>query len=310
VHGAVRIAARNLRVDHTTAVVLRALALAGVEAILLKGPSTVRWLYRDDPRGYQDCDLLVAPQAVDAAERVLSDLGYRPTIERGKMPIWWREHSVEWVHPELALVDLHHSLKGVGVDEHRLWEVLRDETETMVVAGHPATVLSLPARALQLALNRAGDGYDNGDVARAVDRADRGVWERATTLAREIDATAALATGLRLVAPGDVLADSLELPRPRSVGTAIRVGHVRREALTVDRLANAGVLRRATIVGRKLVPPPTFMRHWSPRARRGRMGLLIAYLERLVWVARGAPTAIRVWRRAQEAAQEDASDEA
>jgi hypothetical protein len=304
------IAAHNLRIDHTIAEVLRALDDVGVDAVLLKGPSTRRWLYAENPRMYQDCDLLVSPATLDAAERVLRGLGFAPTLEQRKMPEWWREHAVEWVHPELAGVDLHRTLKGVGVDDARLWDVLGAETDTMVVGGHPITILSAPARALVLALNSAGDGFDNGDLARAVGSADRGTWERAAELARRLDATAWFATGLRLGAMGDALADELGLPRPSSIEAALR-GRARPPALTIDRLARAsGTRERVAIVARKLLPPPTFMRHWSPTARRGRAGLLWSYVERLIWVARTAPSAVRAWKRARKSAQSAPPDEA
>ena len=77
---------------------------------------------------------------------------------------------------------------------------------------------------------------------------------------------------------GDALADELGLPRPSSIDAALR-GRARPPALTIDRLARAsGTRERIAIVARKLVPPPTFMRHWSPAARRGRAGLLLSYV--------------------------------
>lgn len=304
------VAARNLRVAHTTAVVVGALQDRGIDVILLKGPSTVRWLYADEPRPYQDCDLLVSPGMFQTAERVLRDLGYTPYIEQEQMPAWWREHSVEWAHPTLALVDLHRTLKGVGVDDQTVWGVLSAERETMVVGERPCPVLSAPARGLVLALNRAGDGVDNGDVARAVTAMDRPGWLRAADLARRLDATPAFATGLRLVAPGRALADDLRLPRSSSVDMTIRTTSARRTALTVDRIARAsGTRERAAIIRAKLVPPPTYMRHWWPQARRGRSGLPLAYVRRLGWVIREAPAAIRAWRQARDAAQDGSSGE-
>ncbi len=304
------VVAHNLRIDHMTAVVFRAFGDEGVDAVLLKGPSTRRWLYGDDPRRYYDCDLLVAPATVDAAERVLRDLGFAPALEERKMPEWWREHAVEWLHPELGAVDLHKTLKGVGVDGERLWEVLAAETETMMVGGFPATILSVPARALQLVLNSAGDGVDKGDLARAIRTVDRAAWERTAELASRLDATAGLATGLRVGALGQLVADELGLPQADSVEAALR-GSARPPALTIDRLARAsGTRQRIAIVARKLVPPPTFMRHWSTTARRGRVGLLLAYVQRLSWVAKTAPSAVRDWKRARRTAQEESPDEA
>jgi hypothetical protein len=85
----------------------------------------------------------------------------------------------------------------------------------------------------------------------------------------------------------------------------LRAERAQAPALTFDRLARAsGARERLAIVGHKLLPPPTFMRHWSPLARRGRAGLLLAYGQRLMWVAKTAPGAARAWRHARRAAQD------
>ena len=295
---AARVAALNLRVDHMTAEVLRAFEGAGVPSILLKGPSTARWLFAGEARSYRDCDLLVAPAAMGGAEVALRGMGFVPELELRSMPMWWQEHGVQWHDPERgAAVDLHRTLTGVGVDDTRLWEVLSAETETMSVAGSPAAVLSLPGRALHLALHAAQHAGDQGDLRRALMLAEKETWQRAARLADELDATAAFATGLRFDPRGIALADEMRLPAEPPLDVVLRSTRAPAQALTFDRIARAsGPRERVAIIRHKLVPPPTFMRHWSELARRGRWGLAMAYGQRLVWVARTAPLGWRAWR--------------
>lgn len=303
VSSAALVAARNLRVDHFTARVLRAFERTGVASILLKGPVTARWLFPEGRRSYRDCDLLVSPTGLEDAERVLSDLGFVPELEQGRMPTWWREHAVGWHNrDENATVDLHRTLTGVGVEDARLWEVLSADTEMMVVGGFPATVPSLPGRALNLALHAAQHAGDQSDLRRALVRTGEETWEEAARMAADLEATAAFAAGLRLAPRGVALAAAMGLPLERSPGVALRATAAPAEALTFALLAEAaGTRERIAIVRHKLLPPPTFMRHWSGLARRGRAGLLLAYGQRLMWVARTTPTAVRGWRASRRA---------
>jgi hypothetical protein len=299
---AAQIAANNLRIDHATVRVLGAFDQAGVPSILLKGPSVARWLFESSPRHYRDCDLLVPPGAIDNAERVLGRLGFRPKLERQRMPAWWQEHAVTWLGDE-PLVDLHTTLVGVGVGQERLWEVLSARTETMVVGGFSATVLSPAGRALHVVLHAAQDGFDKGDVRQAVFRLDEQTWNEAAALARELDATPAFAAGLRLLPEGRALAERLALSETASVELALR-GAGPPEALTFDKLSRASGLReRVAIATRKLFPPPTFVRHWAGLENPSRFRLLLAYGQRLVWVARKAPAAFRAWWSARREAR-------
>jgi Uncharacterised nucleotidyltransferase len=288
-----------------TAQVLGEFDRAGVPSILLKGPSTARWLYRDEPRMYEDCDLLVPPDATGVAERALRQLGFVPGLEERRMPAWWREHAVGWVDPQrAAAIDLHRTLTGVGVEDARLFEVLSADTETMIVGGFPAPVLSLPGRALHLALHAAQHGGDRGELRRALVQAEEETWRDAARLSYELEATPAFAAGLRLVEQGEALADRIGLDFASPLDVSLRASGALAQALTIDRFAGAsGTRQRIAIVRHKLFPPATFMRHWSPLARRGRAGLLFAYGSRLLWVVRVAPAAIRVWLRARREAR-------
>src|SRR5512144_1691323 len=72
-------AADRLRIDAATAEVLAAFRAAGVEALVLKGPSLTGWLYTpDDANAYLDSDLLLRPGDERAATKVLTELGFEP----------------------------------------------------------------------------------------------------------------------------------------------------------------------------------------------------------------------------------------
>jgi hypothetical protein len=295
-----------MRVDAATAEVLSAFAAAGIDSVLLKGPSIARWLYTDEePRAYRDCDLLVSPAAIERAEDVLGRLGFVNRFEEDRLPEWWREHASEWWREQDGvMVDLHRTLADVGVDDESAWRALSSTTESMPVAGYPAPVLTLPARALHAALHAMHHGVDwhtpIADLERALEQVDETVWRNAADLAARLDALDAFAVGLRLTPAGQELADKLALPERSSVRTALLASSPPPVALGFDQLARAkGVRRRAAIVARKIVPPASFMRRWHWMASRGRTGLLLAYLYRPIWILRKAPAAFRAWRAAR-----------
>jgi hypothetical protein len=298
------IVAERLRVDAATAEVLRAFEDSGVQSLLLKGASFLRWLYREgETRVYFDCDLLVRPGDHDGAGRVLRSLGFVADLDQSEMPSWWREHGVPWRRREdSSVVDLHSTLEGVGANEQRLWQVLWSDSETLEVGMYTARVLSVPGRALHLTLHAAQHGKGGslviGELDLALARVDPATWRAAAGLADSLRATPAFAAGLRLLPAGRMLAEELGLPPGQTHGLALRADGSPPPALTLERLSRTHGLRaRAGIVRHKLVPPPTYMRKWYPRARRGPGWLLVAYVWRPVWLLGHAPKAYRAWRR-------------
>jgi putative nucleotidyltransferase-like protein len=298
-------AAASLRVDHATAEVLVAFRAAGVQALLLKGPSISRWLYRDgEVRPYRDSDLLVRPSDMTAAGRALAGIGYVPELDERAMPAWWRPHASAWLNAERrAFVDVHRTLQGVGVDDELAWALLSRGTETLIVAGVDAAVLSLPARTLYVALTAANDGPSGqagADLEHALAQLPETTWRAAAVLAGELGATDWLFAGLSQLSEGEALSRRLGLDGRRSVEISLRNAGAPREALTVDRVARGrGPRERTEIVVFKLFPPPAYMRFWSRVARRGRGGLAVAYGYRLLWVAKKAIPALVAWRRAR-----------
>ena len=301
---AISAAGRRLRVDHAGATAIRALESAGIPSILLKGPSIARWLYEsDEARAYADCDLLVPPHSFAAAVETLRALGFQPEVDEDAMPRWWREHALTTLHSDHeAMVDLHRSLPGVEADDDLLWTTLSAITDEIVVGGVTARTLTESGRLMHIALHAAQHGGASRDLdvlMRALSRANQTAWRQAAELAAVVDAQGAFALGLNMIPEGARLAERLGLDSPAAIDVELRAtGAV--EALTVARFYDApGVRARFALVGHKLLPPATFMRKWSPMARRGRSGLALAYLYRPVWVIRRSPRALRAWRDAR-----------
>ncbi len=296
----------RLRIDAGTAEALERFDLAGVDALLLKGPSIARWLYPNGAgRPYIDCDLLVGPADFEAAEAVLRSLGYTSLLQDLGMPSWWCEHAAVWQrHADGLSVDLHRTLIGVRVDHETAWRVLSADTEEIEVAGRPVQTLGLPARAMHVALHAAQHGPDwpssSADLERALAAGEDELWRRAAAVAEELHATPAFVAGLRLTAAGQRLVARLALPDVRTVEAELRAGSPPPLALGFEQLVRArGTRARAEFVWRKLAPTPEFLRDSDPRARDGRLGLERAYARRMAWLARQAPEGLLAWYRAR-----------
>lgn len=290
----------TLLVDQVTAEVVRALRARQVASILLKGPSIAEWLYTDGSlRSYNDCDLLVAPDRLRTAQAVLQELGFRDEIARLGHP---RLESHEWVRGR-DRVDLHTTLIGIGALPRIVWETLSPATVTHQVAGVDVQVLPPTALALHVVLHAAQHGPEDPkpaeDLSRAIRAVSREGWRDVAELADRLQATDAFAVGLRLLPAGRELASWLELPPARSPEAALRVNRVPL-SLAFEHLATtAGFRDRMALLLRELFPTPAFMRWWSPLARRGRLGLLVAYGWRPVWLLTQAGPGFLAWRRAR-----------
>jgi hypothetical protein len=279
---------------------------AGIRAILLKGPPQQEWLApADPPRASVDVDLVVDPAQADAAGKELFDRGYRvvPEVTPGV-----GHHAVVWAAPGQVPVELHDRLWGTRGDD---WKVLARETEVVTLAGQTLEIPNEAARCLVVALHAAHHGVGKVatlyDLERAVAVAERTSWERAASLAREVDAEAAFAAGLGLVPSGERLCAALGLRAPTlNDGLALDIATPNAGAAGYYWFSRQkGVRARARFVLRKLVPQADFMRFKHPYARRGKTQLALVYVYRPFWLARRAIPGFLEWRRIRSKARTD-----
>ncbi len=293
---------RSLAIDQVAGQVVESLAERGIRSVLLKGASFARWLYDDGQlRTYGDIDLLVAPEQVQAAGLALRELGYTQRCAGGADGEQ-ADHAVNWDRPGSPTIDLHRTISGrIAASPERCWEVISSATRPAVIGGRPAEILTVPALAVHVVLH-AEEAVQKtmDDLGRALARLDIAQWKQGLELAARLDALAAFGAGLRLLPEGEAVAVRLALPATLSVELVLQVSSTQTLAHPFERVARAPGLRaKARVVLRELVPTPSFIREWCPRARRGPGWMAIAYLYRLVWVPYHAPKGLRAWLRAR-----------
>lgn len=269
-----RAAIATLALDRATVEAVRALQAADVPSILLKGRSFATWLYGpDEVRPYTDVDLLVPVARWDDARRVLDGLGYAPSFAPRHDP----PHASSHGRDDGMHIDLHRTLQGLSAPPADVWDALSGHTATSRLGDVDVTVLDEVGRCLAVAVH-AGRTDATGvrardDLRRAVAVADAATWARARELAADVGGTTAFATGLASEPSAAGLATSIGVapvapatPRTRGANTLDR-------AVAADTLA--GTLRALLPW---LVPNPGLLRQTRPLARRGTLGLVVAYL--------------------------------
>jgi hypothetical protein len=298
-------AAETLAVDALTARITELFEDRGIQSIVLKGPAVANWLYRGRPiRAYGDADLLISPDDWRRAKELLVELGFADALGPLAHPRMESISSHSWIRGDQN-VDLHCTIWGIEADPAKVWEVLSARTVPMQVGGREVRVLAPAPRALHLGLHAAQHGIHAGksqhDLSYAIEEVPEEVWREAAVLAAELQASAAFAAGLLTNRDGAALADRLGISGERSVEASLATSPVPL-AQGFNQLATTpGVGAKLRLVAQELCPTPTFMKWWSPLARRGPLGLVAAYLWRPLWILAHAGPGFRAWRRARRA---------
>lgn len=309
---ALRAATQRLRVDRVTAEVVSALDAAGATTILLKGPSIARWLYEGDGRRtYADTDLLVDPDSVTTAEDVLGELGFRRAMSDEQLGEALPAHA--WSRAaDRTMIDLHRTLPGAEAHPRAVWDLLVSRTQVLTLGSvecrAPDPDVLAAHVAIHAALHGAGVQQPLEDLRRVLVKLSRPDWERAAEVAAGLEASEAFATGLRLDPHGTEVAERLGLATDATVELRLRAATAPPTALGMARLVRTpGAAAKLALLARKAVPSPAFLRHWSPIARRGPLGLAAAYAIRPFWLLAHLPAGVLAWRRAVRAAADRAS---
>ena len=294
--------ARIRYLEHVAVVATRALAERDVASVLLKGSSFGQlWYGPGERRTFTDVDLLVAPTQVAHATAVLAEHGFEDTFA-GAAPSETSPYATELRGPR-AVIDLHHTLPGVTVSGEQAWQLLAEEPDHIGLPDGPVPVLTVPGRALHAVLDVASDGAAAArldDVERAIGRLPFAVWQDALELAEGLGALPSFAAGLALLPGGRELARRLGVDPTIPTDVALRASTPPPLALGLDQLVTTpGIRGRVAFLARRLVPTPSGLRYWSPLARRGRLGMALAYAWRPFYLAVHAPRAFGAWRRAR-----------
>jgi hypothetical protein len=271
---------------------------AGVDALVIKGVATERWLYgQTDPRPSIDVDLLVAPAQVRAAESVLMERGFVSRFD-GHAPEWADQHGHAWLSAgDLLPVDLHRRIWGCTADPERVWDLLWQDRETIRLVPGAIEVPGVVARTMMAATHASQHAERSpqalADLRRALQVEPPETWRDALALAEQCGATAALAAGLGLVPEGAAVLHALDLlaPAQTDLPEPPEIEHLTTGEEGVLRLTRAaGLGERTRIAWREVFPSVTFMRLMSKQsglARRGSGGLVAAYLARWGYIGRG-----------------------
>jgi hypothetical protein len=285
--------ASNLLLEAVAGEVVEALRRVGMRSVLIRGATTERWLYEDDPRAYGDVDLLVDPARFDHGERVLEEVGFEPSrmerlFEKGRP-----SHASTWAR-ESVMVDLHRTLVGLGVSAEEAWAVLSENTEAWEVGRAKVEVLAPAGRCVVLALHMAQHGPEfartREDLERAIARAPRSAWFAAVDLARRLRAETSMAAGLLSVQGGRQLCETLGLHLEDAVASEGSASFHAAQGLAWL-IESRGVRAKAHYIRIKLFPPSSVMRSRARWARSGRLALALAYAVRLARIAWHAPRA-------------------
>ncbi|GGM60475.1 hypothetical protein GCM10011608_51890 [Micromonospora sonchi] len=304
-------AVRCLALDSAAAATCALLRAHGIDAVLLKGAGLARLLGVE--RRYIDVDLLVAPAAFEAAQQALATAGYRPVVA-GARPDEQLFHERQWFVPGSVslVVDLHRGFGGVD-DPEGFWQAMRSGAGELPLADGWVLVPDRICAALLTVLHAARPGKADHavtDLSRALDMFTIDDWRAAAAVARRCAAEEAFALGLRTTERGRLLAADLGglpvvytpsrwLAAHRSCATAKSLARLTEQPTARARLRHFRL---------RLLPSPASMRFFSPLARRGRLGLLLAYAGRLGWHAARLPRGVRELRAARHADDGSASD--
>jgi hypothetical protein len=270
-----RAVALSLRLDHLAVRVSRALTAAGVEHALIKGATTVRWLYPEGRR-YRDVDVLVRSSQLRMARNALvaSGIANARHTRLGEVA----QHSLQLTADTGAEIDLHVTLPASPhpVDDE-LWLALRETLVATELGVGSVPVLDIPGRCLVLAMhvlaNGGAEGQALSDLRRAVDVVEDEVWGRARHLAEGLDLLPHLEAAVAIA--------EYRTPDLSERDVALRLQGASSAELQWERIRRLPWRSRVWAMAREVVPSREFVKLAYPsHCQSALIGLALAYLQR------------------------------
>jgi len=204
-------------------------------------------------------------------------------------------------------VDLHRTLPYCAVPPREVWRVLSSGTDVIELGSAEVDVLGVPQRCLHVAMHALQHAFEARspfeDLRRAVEAASFREWSDAAAVSRALGAEDALAAGLCLIPEGQALSERLSLTTYRRgilriAASAERARESESAAYQVQRVLDAsGSAERFRLLVNPVLVSPTMLRQVSPLARRGRLGLTLAYASRPFLLVRRMGPAMATRRR-------------
>jgi hypothetical protein len=292
------------RTDAAGAAVRDAFEQVGIEHIVIKGRAFAHRLYRQAAeRPYADTDIVIRIGDRERAKQVLETLEYRRTDRDGDL-LGAPGYSNTYVNASGGIIDLHWNLSGVTAPPDVTWEFLSEHSTEMSIGGRNAWVPDDAATALIVVLHNAHHAARWRTTKRDLDRAASALaldaWRSAQAQARRLGAEEAFAAGLALSESGRELARRLDADASVSLEYRLRANAVHYRTWALHRISTAhGARGRARVIAEVLMPAPASMRRFFPLARRGPLGLALAYLLRPARLAAGALPSLAEYGRAR-----------
>jgi hypothetical protein len=298
-------AAQTLLVDSVTAEVIAAFTRNGIDSILLRGPAVARRLYdANELRTYIDADVLVPSHQMADAANALATIGFTPLASDADLNLHRPVHAREWQRGAMS-VDLHQTIAGCTASTDDVWTAFAAHAEWVSIAGASSRIPDSSALALIVALHAAHNGprmpKPLEDLKRALHGFDDATWDEASQLAERVGALPAFAAGLRLLPAGVARAPQVK----PTVDVALRSSGAPPLSLGLDWLLRThGIREKAALVRHVVLPPRGALRTWRPLARRGRAGLIAAYVSQPFWLMRHTIPSLRAVMRARHSIHE------
>lgn len=188
--------------------ILKAFAAVKIDAILLKGLQLALFIY-DQPteRTMGDFDLLLHPDDLPAAQRVMSSLQYQPSRSYDiDFTMQMNKHMPPYKRPNWPTVELHWNLEDpqnpLNLDMTGIWE----RSEHLEKAGASARVLSIPDLIQHLSIHAVNHHHLHTGLRPLVDlqavlekHGDMLDWEALASIAHAAHTTRPTSLMLRLV---------------------------------------------------------------------------------------------------------------